>query len=129
MWLLAVSVGMWGWILRPRLLRRPGAEPVPPLVAARTAALALAGSRVGAGVAGCYAGIGVLLLTDLGVEAARSGAISCAATVLGSAALVAASLWVEHMCRLPQDGDGEDAAGDAGSALGGIAGTAERGGQ
>jgi hypothetical protein len=124
-WLLAVAVGMWGWIIRPRLLRRPGHEPLPPIVAARTAALALAGSRVGAGVVGCYGGVALFLLPDRSVAAAQSGLIVCGLTVVGAAALVAVSLWLEQMCRIPDDGESGDAA-DTDTSLGGIAGSAER---
>lgn len=108
LWLLAVALGMWGWIVRPRLLRRPGAEPLPAVVAARTAALALAGSRVGAGAVGFYAGVGLFLLPDSQVVAARSGLVVCLFSALGGAALVAVSLWLENMCRLPEDEETPD---------------------
>ncbi len=128
-WLLAIAVAMWGWIARPRLLRRPGHEPLAPVVAARTAALALAGSRVGAGVAGTYLGIALMLLPDAAVEAARSGLAICGLTIVGALALIAASMWLERMCRLPGDEAGDKAGRGSDSALGGLAGPVERRGE
>ncbi len=111
-WLLALALGMWSWIVRPRLLRKPGVEPLAPEVAARTVALALAGSRVGAGVFGCYAGFGLFLLPDASaVDAARSGLVVCAFSALGGVALAIVALWLERMCRLPEDNERKEPGG------------------
>ena len=119
-WLLAIALGMWSWIVRPKLLRRPGVEPLAPEVAARTAALALAGSRVGAGVFGCYAGFGLFLLPDAAaVEAARSGVVVCLLSALGGVVLAVVALWLERMCRLPQDPHGK-ASGDPSAPMDGM---------
>lgn len=101
LWLLAAAVAYWAWVGRPRLQRRPGARPMPPVVAARTAALAMAASRIGAVVAGFYAGIAVAMLTHLVTETGLTTFWSATAAALGAAALVAAGLWLEHICRLP----------------------------
>ena len=42
LWLLAAAVAYWTWTSRPRLQRRLGTRPLPPVVAARSAALAMA---------------------------------------------------------------------------------------
>jgi Protein of unknown function (DUF3180) len=105
-WVLVVGLAMWGWIVRPRLLRKPGTEPLPPYVAARTAALALSASRVGAGVAGFYAGVLVSLLDNLDIPAAHDGALTSGASALGGVAMAAVALWIERMCRIKED-DGE----------------------
>lgn len=125
LWLMAIALGMWGWIVRPRLLRRPGVEPLPAVVAARTAALALAGSRVGAGAVGFYLGVGLFLLPDSQVAAARSGLLVCLFSALGGVALVAVSLWLESMCRLPAD-DGTADEEDSETGMDGLAGDAQR---
>lgn len=129
-WLVAAAVFIWGVVVRPRLRRRPGHEPLPPLVAARTAALALAGSRVGAGVVGFYTGVAAFLLPDRAVAAARSGLVTCGLSVVGAALLVAASLWLEGMCRIRGSGEGDDADSGAGpdsdTTLGGMVGGTER---
>lgn len=125
LWLVAIALGMWGWVVRPRLLRRPGVEPLPAIVAARTAALALAGSRVGAGAVGFYLGVGLFLLPDSQVAAARSGLLVCLFSALGGVALVAASLWLEGMCRLPDDDEtADEERSDTG--MDGLAGDAQR---
>ncbi len=125
MWLLAVALGMWALIVRPRLQRKPGTEPLPPFVAARTAALALAASRVGAGVLGFYVGVALVFVGDLPVPAAESGAWASAATALGGVAITAIALWLERMCRITDD-DGDDEASASRIERPGIAGSADR---
>jgi hypothetical protein len=101
MWLLAGAVAYWAFSSRPRLQGRPGAKPMPPLVAARTAALAMAASRIGALVMGFYAGIAVGMAPSLVTASGLQIFWAASATALGSFALVAAALWLEHLCRLP----------------------------
>jgi Protein of unknown function (DUF3180) len=125
-WVLVAALAMWGWIVRPRLLRRPGTLPLPPYVAARTAALALAASRVGAGVAGVYGGIALALVGSLEIPAAHDGAITAGVTALGGVAMAAVALWLERMCRIKEDDD-DQKAHKPDAAIGGIAsGTTER---
>ena len=57
----ALALVLWARGTRARLARRPGTRPIEPLVAARTAALAMAGSRTGAAVAGFYLGVALAL--------------------------------------------------------------------
>jgi hypothetical protein len=71
------------------------------LVAARTAALALAASRIGALVAGFYAGIAAGMATKLATTSGLQIFWAATAAALGGLALVAAALWLEHICRLP----------------------------
>lgn len=108
--LLGAALGMWGLMSRPRLLRRPGAEPMPALVAARTAALALACSRTGALSAGVYAGILLGVLPRMAAATARTNMWTCGTTVLVSAGLIAVALWIESMCRIQDGGDGDGGA-------------------
>lgn len=108
--LLSASLGIWGWLSRPRLLRRPGTAPLPPLVAARTAALALACSRTGALSAGVYAGVLIGVLPLLSSATARADVWTCGATVIVSAILLAIALWIESMCRIQDGDDGEGGA-------------------
>lgn len=117
LWVLALGVLGWTLLSRGRLRGRPESGPaaagavrdshhrMPPLVAARTAALALAASRTGALIGGFYLGIGLGLL---GVRDTPTGASSLAAAVASVAAcavLVAAALWLEQLCRLRDDDD------------------------
>lgn len=78
-WSAALVLGAAGAALvftgvrtKHRLERKTGTKPLPPLVGARLAALALAASRVGAGVGGGYLGYGAFVLADLSTDSARS---------------------------------------------------------
>ena len=102
--LLAVVEVQLGRVVRARVLRRPGAGVLDPLLAARSVALAKASSLVGAGLAGAWSGYGVHLLTLRGeVAAAGQDLPGAVVGVVGSLGLVAAALWLEHCCRTPDD--------------------------
>ena len=105
MWFLALALLIWTLLSRPRLQRKPGSRPLPPLVAARTAALAMAASRTGSLVAGFYTGIAIGTLPSRMTEAGSVSVAAALTTTLGSLALVAAALWLERTCRLPVDRD------------------------
>lgn len=118
LWVLAIGVLGWALLSRGRLGGRPrqasapalpGAardRRMPPLVAARTAALALAASRTGALIGGFYLGISLGLI---GVRDTPTGAASlsaAAASVMACVVLVGAALWLERLCRLREGDDG-----------------------
>lgn len=105
MWLLAIALGVWALLARPRLLRHPGHRPLSPFVAARTAALAMAASRTGSLVAGFYLGMGLGALPSRTTSAGSTALWAALACTVGSIALVVIALWLEHLCRLPSDGD------------------------
>lgn len=105
LWVLALALLIWAVLSRPRLQRRQGSKPMPPLMAARTAALAMAASRAGSLVAGFYAGVAVASLPHRETPAGMSTAWASAASALGAVALVAVALWLERLCRLPLDDD------------------------
>lgn len=108
MWLLAGGLLMWTLSMRPRLQRRPGSRPVAPILAARTAALAIAASRIGALVAGFYAGAALGLLPSLATASGAQSAWAAVATSVGGVAVTAIALWLERICRLPVGpGDGD----------------------
>ena len=104
-WVVAGFVGAWALASRRRLHPKPGAPRMAPLTVARTTALALAGSRTGAVVFGLYGGIAVRLLEETGVAAGRERLLASALAALGGLVLAALSLWLEHLCRLPEDPD------------------------
>ena len=101
--LLAVALVLWARGTRARLARRPGTTPIDPLVAARTAALAMAGSRTGSAVAGFYLGVALALSGSWGIAYVRDLVLLALATVVASGAVVAASLWLERVCRIPPE--------------------------
>jgi hypothetical protein len=108
MWLLAGGLLSWTLSVRPRLQRKPGARPIAPLVAARTAVLAIAASRIGALVAGFYAGVVVGVVPFLTTVSGAESFWAALATAVGSVALAAIALWLEHICRLPAGPGGDD---------------------
>ncbi|HET7900897.1 MAG TPA: DUF3180 domain-containing protein [Candidatus Nanopelagicales bacterium] len=101
--LLALATALWARGTRARLARRPGTRPMEPIVAARSAALAMAASRVGAVVAGFYVGVALDLLSGWDVPGVRERVITAAVTVVMGVLLVLAGLWLERICRLPDD--------------------------
>jgi hypothetical protein len=107
---LAEAIG--GSALRARIRRRPGTQPVQPLVAARAVLVARASALAGALMVGAWAGL-------LGYVAPRSGDIAAAAGdtvaaaigVVGALVLVAGALWLQHCCRTPDDPEGRTGPG------------------
>lgn len=85
--------------------RQPGAKGVDPLHAARALVLGQASALVSAVVTGIYAGVGVFLLGSLEVPARRDQAYTALYAVIAGAAVIAAALWLQHVCKLPEDHD------------------------
>lgn len=105
LWLLAIAVATWAALLGPRLRKAPGTTPVPPLAAARAAVLGMAASRMGALVAGIYLGIVGGTWSALDTPAGLSTVIAAGASAAGALGAVAAGLWLERICRLPEEED------------------------
>lgn len=104
---LAAGFAIAAMVLRPRLRREPGHRPLDPFVAARTAVLAMAGSRAGAFLVGCYLGYGGYLLSDLSNTFRRSLLWPVGVSIITALALTLAALWLERVCRIqtPHDDD------------------------
>lgn len=92
---------------RARIARRPGREPVNPLLVARFVVLAKASALVGAIFAGFYAGLTGWLFVER-TEAAASDRNVAGSSLLAALALVAAALWLERSCRVPEQEDDQD---------------------
>ncbi|MEV5600381.1 DUF3180 domain-containing protein [Streptomyces sp. NPDC052299] len=91
--------------LRAQRERRPGAKGVEPLMAARALVFAQASALVVALVSGMYGGTAVFLLGSLDNPPRRDQAIYAAFAVLAGIAVIAAALFLEHVCKLPDDKD------------------------
>ena len=85
---------------------RPAASvrPVEPLLVARLAVLAQASAYVGAVFGGLWAGVLAHVGPELGrLESARGDTITALLGIACAAGLVAAALWLEHVCRVPPE--------------------------
>ncbi|MFE2561334.1 DUF3180 domain-containing protein [Streptomyces sp. NPDC059352] len=89
--------------LKAQRERRPGAKGVEPLMAARAVVFGQASALVAAIVAGMYGGTGVFLLGFLDVPARRDQALYAALAVAAGIGVIAAALFLEHVCKLPED--------------------------
>ncbi len=93
----------------PEGARRPeNVRPVEPMLVARLAVLAQASAYVGAVLLGVWLGVLAHVGPSVGrLQAAGSDAVTAALGVLVAGALVAAALWLESVCRVPPDDEGE----------------------
>ncbi|GHF76352.1 DUF3180 domain-containing protein [Streptomyces thermodiastaticus] len=94
--------------LRAQRERRPDAKGVDPLMAARAVVFGQASAIVAALVAGMYGGTGVFLLELLDIPSRRDQAFYAGFSVLAGLAVIAAALFLEHVCRLPEDDDDQN---------------------
>ncbi|MFC9282349.1 DUF3180 domain-containing protein [Streptomyces collinus] len=85
--------------------RRAEAKGVDPLMAARAVVFGQASALVAALVAGMYGGTGVFLLELLDIPTRRDQAIYAGFSVLAGIGVIAAALFLERVCRLPEDDD------------------------
>lgn len=84
------------------------ANPLPPLMAARTVAFALAGSRVGALLFGAYLGLAVNAMAELQVVAfANQMKLSAISSLLGLI-MIANCVWLERKCSPPSPTSNEE---------------------
>ncbi|MGW7432897.1 DUF3180 domain-containing protein [Streptomyces sp. NPDC054861] len=106
---IAVVLTATALSLRSRLKaqreRRPGAKGVEPLMAARAVVFGQASALVAALVSGMYGGTGVFLLGSLDIPARRDQAIYAGFAVLAGIGVIAAALFLERVCKLPEDED------------------------
>jgi hypothetical protein len=98
--------------LRAQRERRPEAKGVDPLMAARAVVFGHASALVAALVAGMYGGTGVFLLESLDIPARRDQAIYAGFSVLAGIGVIAAAIFLERVCKLPED-DEHNGAGAA----------------
>ena len=108
---VAVAFVAAALILRPRIERRVGHRPIDPFTAARTAVLALAGSRTGAAFAGVYLGYAGFLLMELDNAFRRHTLLVVATAAIAGVGMAVAALWLERICRIdtPDDESGSAA--------------------
>jgi hypothetical protein len=83
-------------------------RPVEPMLVARLAVLAQASAYLGAVLLGIWLGVLAHVGPALGrLQAADGDAVTAVLGVVVSGALVVAALWLESVCRVPPDDQGE----------------------
>ncbi|MFB9377509.1 DUF3180 domain-containing protein [Kineococcus gynurae] len=102
--LLAIAVLGIGWPVR-QWVRGEKQRRIDALRAARTAALAKAGSHAGAALAGFFTGYVVQFLPTFAIAARRDQLWIALVDLLVSVLLLIAGLVVERWCRVPEDED------------------------
>ncbi|MEU0386827.1 MULTISPECIES: DUF3180 domain-containing protein [Streptomyces] len=109
--LIAVVLLATALSLRARLKaqreRQPDAKGVDPMMAARAVVFGQASALVAALVAGMYGGTGVFLLESLDIPARRDQAIYAGFSVLAGIGVIAAAIFLERVCKLPDDDEHE----------------------
>ncbi|MDH6568699.1 membrane protein DedA with SNARE-associated domain [Streptomyces sp. SAI-117] len=107
--LIAVVLMATALSIRARLKaqreRVPEAKGVDPLMAARAVVFGQASALVAALVSGMYGGTGVFLLEYLDIPARRDQAIYAGFSVIAGIAVIAAAIFLERVCKLPEDDD------------------------
>ncbi|MFD8233464.1 DUF3180 domain-containing protein [Streptomyces sp. NPDC059696] len=93
--------------LKAQRERRPEAKGVDPLMAARAVVFGHASALVAALVAGMYGGTGVFLLESLDIPARRDQAIYAGLSVLAGIGVIAAAMFLERVCKLPEDDEND----------------------
>ncbi|MDH6608238.1 membrane protein DedA with SNARE-associated domain [Streptomyces sp. SAI-208] len=115
--LIAVVLMATALSIRARLKaqreRVPEAKGVDPLMAARAVVFGQASALVAALVSGMYGGTGVFLLEYLDIPARRDQAIYAGFSVLAGIAVIAAAIFLERVCKLPEDDDPNTGAASA----------------
>jgi hypothetical protein len=102
---LAVFLVAWTLMVRTNLKNTATRNRLDPIVAVRSAALALSASRVGSIAVGFYAGVLILNALTLDTEASRRCVTISGLTVFASLIVVICALLLERICRLPNDVD------------------------
>lgn len=100
--------------LKAQREREPDAKGVDPMMAARAVLFGHASALVAALVAGVYGGTGVFLLAeDVELPVRQDQAIYAGLSVVAGIAVVAAAMFLERVCKLPEDDDDHDSSASA----------------
>lgn len=100
MWLIAAALFIWTFLARKKINPEKGKPRLDPLLAARSAALAMSASRVGALALGFYLGIFIDNLVFSDSPASKERALISALTAIASLVTTIIGLWLEHICRI-----------------------------
>lgn len=113
MWLLAGTLLIWTILARKRLQGHKPGNRLHPLVAARTVALAMAGSRVGALASGFYVGLLAANLQLTRTPDVSQRILTIVLVAVASLVLTLTAVWLERLCEIKQPPSGGADAGTA----------------
>lgn len=102
MWFLALTLLIWTLMARKRLQEEKPSNRLHPLVAARTVALAMSGSRVGALVFGFYVGMLIVNLQLTRTPDVSSRLLIIALVTVAALTLAVVAVWLERLCQIKQ---------------------------
>jgi len=105
LWGLFAFLLAWTLMVRANLKKVTHPNKLDPIVTARSAALALSSSRAAAVAFGFYAGVLLLAALTLDTPASHRCVVITSITVLAALLVMIIGLWLERICRLPDDGD------------------------
>ncbi len=100
---MAVAIGSWTLLARKRIAG-PG-RTFTAIQSARTAALALAGSRTGTMISGGAFGLAVSYVLAPATQANTERIQILSLTFVSALLLIIISLWLERICRIPDSQD------------------------
>ena len=100
--ILLVALLVWTLMVKARLNPENKNLSLDPLVAARTAALAMAASRVGSLAAGMYTGIFLVNFFQRDHAIVNDRLWESGIAVLGGIGLVIVAVWLERICQIKQ---------------------------
>lgn len=103
--LLALAEGFTAGRTARRVRRAPGTEPMEPLSAARLLALAKASALFASLAVGYFAGTALSVTGRLELPSHREVFLIALGTAIAAGLLLAAALYLEHACRVPEDED------------------------
>ena len=100
--ILDIALGVWALMVRARLNPENKEVSLDPIVAARTAALAMSSSRVGSIAAGMYLGIFLMNFLQRDHSIVGDKLIECGISFVAGIALAVIALWLEKLCQIKQ---------------------------
>lgn len=101
-WFLSLALTVWTLMIRARLNPENKELALDPIVGARSAALAMAGSRVGGLITGLYLGIFLVNYFQRDHEIVGDRLWTCCVAIVGGLVLIAIALWLEKICKIKQ---------------------------
>ena len=105
LWVFGICLLGWTLMSRNSIQPKPGTRPMEPIIAARTAALAMAASRMASWVGGFYVGVLIWNVTRLDTPSGAQRVVTSGLNIAATVVIIVVALWLESNCRLPEKQD------------------------